>query len=462
MAYPDVDNFGHRKTPTERRAKIVATRKTTPASGTAKNHTTKAQSSSKTGNTSPKAEPEVLDPLKQSKSPQKKVTEPETIDAAVIEVKQPTSSPSQTSAKIKKTPEGPKQDAPQKPAARLTLMFSGLVLGGLVAGAIGYGAAIITASSPEIIPPDQASIPAEILSRFNQLETRISVLEQPKKSTELDKLRTTVAALKSSLESETNALSKRLLDTETKLKTALSATSNPTKTNDTNSADLVTSYSSEINQIKAQIADQQARSDELSARLDAVAKQAGAQLSEAKTKIENLSKSAKKVVQSLDLSVATERLRTAIETGRPFGDLLASIAAETKTTLPATLQINGQNGVATLSQLQKDFPEAARQALKSSIQADAGSGFGSKITAYVKSQIGVRSLEEKAGDGPDAVLSQAEASLGRGQLAQAIDLLQKLPPEGVASMGDWLTAANTSLAVRAALIKFEKTLENKN
>ncbi len=462
MTYLDVDNSDHRKTPTERRAKIVATRKTTPASGTAKKNTAKAQSSPKTDNTSPKAEPEVLDPLKQSKPAQKKVNKPETVDATAIEVKQPVPGSSQASTKVKKVPEEPKKEPPQQSTARPTLMFSGLVLGGLVAGAIGYGAAIITAPSPEIMRSDQAPVSTEILSRLDQIEARISVLEQPKKSVELDKLRATVTALKSTLESDTNALSTRLLDTETKLKVALSTSGNSTKTNDTNSSDLVASYSSEIAQIKAQIADQKARSNELSTRLDTVTKQAGAQLSAARTKIETLSKSAKKAVKSLDLSVTTERLRAAIETGKPFGNLLADIATETKIPLPATLQINGQNGVATLSQLQKDFPEAARQALKSSIRANAGNGLGSSLTAYLKSQIGARSLEEKAGDGPDAVLSQAEASLGRGQLAQAIDLLQKLPPEGIASMGDWLAAANTSLAVRSALIQFEKSVRNKN
>jgi len=444
----------------------VASRKTTPTSGTAKKHPAKTRPASKAETTSSKAKPVILDPIKPSKPAAKKVNRIETVEATVVAVKQPTPNASESPKTAKKAPDNPKNTPPQQPKAqaktRPVLMFSGLVLGGLIAGAIGYGSAIITAKSPKIIRSDPAPVSTEIQSRLDQIESRILALETPETSGDLDKLRASLEALQSTLQSDNNALSKRLLETEAKLNDVVLAPENPTKTSGDATANLTANYRSEIDQIKAQIADQSRKSAVLSTRLDAVSKQAGAELSAAKTKIETLSKTTEKAVQSLDLGVTTERLRAAIETGRPFGNLLATLATETKITIPAALQINGQNGVATLSQLQKDFPEAARQALKSSVRANAENGLGSRIAAYVKSQVGVRSLEEKAGDGPDAVLSQAEASLGRGQLAQAIELVRSLPPEGVAKMNGWLTSANTSLAVRAALIQFEKSVKNKN
>ena len=63
----------------------------------------------------------------------------------------------------------------------------------------------------------------------------------------------------------------------------------------------------------------------------------------------------------------------------------------------------------------------------------------------------MRSLEEREGDTPDAVLSRAEARLRDGQVARALEELQALSDPGRQAMSDWIERAQTRVAAQAAL-----------
>jgi len=58
-------------------------------------------------------------------------------------------------------------------------------------------------------------------------------------------------------------------------------------------------------------------------------------------------------------------------------------------------------------------------------------------------QTGVRSLEPREGNDPDAVLSRAEAAVRAGDLGAALDEITALPDPGQAALADWAATAQT-------------------
>ncbi|PKP84319.1 MAG: hypothetical protein CVT80_08855, partial [Alphaproteobacteria bacterium HGW-Alphaproteobacteria-2] len=105
----------------------------------------------------------------------------------------------------------------------------------------------------------------------------------------------------------------------------------------------------------------------------------------------------------------------------------------------------------TLAELRRAFPEAARAGLAAALQATAGDGLGARAVGFLRTQVGARSLDPRAGDDPDAVLSRAEAALDAGALADALAELQALPVAGRAAMAEWLARAEARQAAGDAL-----------
>ena len=87
--------------------------------------------------------------------------------------------------------------------------------------------------------------------------------------------------------------------------------------------------------------------------------------------------------------------------------------------IPAALA-NAGDGIPTLLTLQEGFAEPARAALDASIRADMGDGWANRLTSFLRSQSGARSLTPHEGADPDAVLSRAEAALCGGTLVFAL------------------------------------------
>ncbi len=108
-------------------------------------------------------------------------------------------------------------------------------------------------------------------------------------------------------------------------------------------------------------------------------------------------------------------------------------------------------GVAPVSQLQAEFPEAARAALQIARANDAEAGWGARILDFLGAQTGARSLTPREGPDPDAILSRAEFALGEGRLADAVAELAELDPVVRAPLDGWIAAAGARVAVDAAL-----------
>ncbi len=154
--------------------------------------------------------------------------------------------------------------------------------------------------------------------------------------------------------------------------------------------------------------------------------------------------------KAAEARAALAELEVALDTGGEFATALAALSEVTGTDAPADLADHAETGIATLQNLKDGFPPAARDALAVSIQPDPEAGATGRLGAFFRRQLGVRSLEPRAGDDPDAVLSRAEAALAENDIAGARDLIGSLPEAGQAAFADWIAAAETRQAALEA------------
>lgn len=159
----------------------------------------------------------------------------------------------------------------------------------------------------------------------------------------------------------------------------------------------------------------------------------------AAVKVEN--KAAERAASSATLA-AVAQIRAAIDNGGTFSAAIETLQGA-GIEVPAPLTAQGVDGVATLARLQGDFPQAARRALNAAVRADVSAGRTGRLAGFLRTQLGARSLEPREGADADAVLSRAEAALAVGDLAAALDELERLPEAGVNSIASWVARAET-------------------
>jgi len=133
------------------------------------------------------------------------------------------------------------------------------------------------------------------------------------------------------------------------------------------------------------------------------------------------------------------------------------LVAATNIGLPASLVENAPNGVASLSILQKQFPVAARAALKLAREEQGLAEGENGVLAFLKTQLGVRSLNAKGGGSADAVLSRAQAAVDVGDFAVALSEIATLSSVGQDALQGWSLVATLRLQVLAALQEFSST-----
>uniref|UniRef100_UPI0037C662F9 COG4223 family protein n=1 Tax=Roseovarius salis TaxID=3376063 RepID=UPI0037C662F9 len=100
----------------------------------------------------------------------------------------------------------------------------------------------------------------------------------------------------------------------------------------------------------------------------------------------------------------------------------------------------------------------ARAALAAARDAAAREGDTGGLTGFLRTQLGVRSLEPREGDDPDAVLSRAEAAVGQGRLTDALAEIETLPDVARAELEDWTQRARQRLDAVAAARELSEEL----
>lgn len=206
----------------------------------------------------------------------------------------------------------------------------------------------------------------------------------------------------------------------------------------------IDTYERELQETRAQLAEQQALNAELLAKLDATAETATKQLDAAAARAEAIAQSS-----------ALLAIQAALDTGEPFATALSGL---TGADVPEALSTVADTGVASLSQLQTTYDDAARAALSASLRDLADGDASARISSFLKAQLGLRSLTPREGDDPDAVLSRAQAALDGGDVATALSELDALPASGQAEMADWRATAQARVDAIAAAGDLAQTL----
>jgi hypothetical protein len=158
------------------------------------------------------------------------------------------------------------------------------------------------------------------------------------------------------------------------------------------------------------------------------------------------------------ITAALNAIRAAAENGAGYEAALSDLISATEVDLPEALQAHAKDGVAQLGGLQDRFSPAARAALKAIRLAEGPQTGENRLLAFLKAQFGVRSLEPQPGNSAEAVLSRAQAAVTKGDLTAALSELSALSQLGQDHLQDWIAAAQSRVAVQAALSELSSAL----
>ncbi len=308
--------------------------------------------------------------------------------------------------------------------------FLPMLLGGAAAAAIGYGAAYFGLMQGQD-DTGQATLKAEIdqqlqgqTSAIENLGSRIETLAKGPDLSGIEAAQSDLGAAVESLSTRIETAESQLSGMEDRL---TKVEKRPIAEGASDAA--VAAYERELKALQDSMAQQRAEIE--------------AMTSDAR----QMEESAEEKAQDTMRRAALTRIQTALDAGTGFAPALADLE-KAGVDAPAPLAQIADKGAPSLIVLQESFPEAARAALAVSRKAagDESKGFG----GFLKTQLGVRSLEPREGDDPDAILSRAEAALKEGRLTDALAEIEALPEVGRTELSDWAGQATRRLNAIAA------------
>ncbi|GAA5074749.1 hypothetical protein N0B44_26965 [Roseibacterium beibuensis] len=349
----------------------------------------------------------------------------------------------------------PPAPAPATVVERRGPGFVPLVIGGIVAAGIGYGASYMG-----LLPTsggDEAT---------SQLETLIA-----QQSEALTALQAQVGDLASASAPEVDlspvteqigALGTRLDETATALENIATRVTTleerPIFSGDVEND--VAAAAAAVTQLEEQLRAQEEEAARIEAERAAAEEAAAQAEAEAQAAIAEAEAQAQAVLATAEAESALGLIRNAIATGDPYAEAIDTIAAATE--VPEALAANAETGVPTVEELQDSFPSAARAALPVALRETAGEGTMERVTAFLQGQVGGRSIEPREGNDPDAVLSRAQAAVDRAEFGTALEEIAALPEGAQAEMSGWVAEAETRAAVDAALVTVADALAGSN
>ena len=313
--------------------------------------------------------------------------------------------------------------------------FLPLLLGGVVAGAIGYCVATyfpMNDGSVDVSVQMQAQ--ADQLAALEAKLADIPAVDLSGVEAQIASVGDQAAALSGAIDTNFADLDARL--TEVEKRPGADGTLSDTA---------LAAYQGELEQLRADLEIQQATV------MSAVA-QAETDLAAARAEAEALEQEALASAEAAASRAALNRVSTAIETGAPFADALGDLGGD----LPAALSSAAENGVATTAELTSDFPAAARAALATA-RAEGVSDESGGLGGFLRNQFDVRSTAPQEGSSPDAVLSRAEAAIKEGRVADALAEIEALPEVARAEMTDWTAQATERADVLDAVATLSET-----
>lgn len=359
-------------------------------------------------------------------------------------------------------PEPEPAPAPQGIEPRRGPGFVPLLLGGVVAAGLGYGAAYLgnpAGPAIDIETPlaglsaqiaDQTSALAALTERTGTIEAQIAALPAPPEPVDLAPLSARIETLGADIAANGQIL-QGLTDRVAYLET-LPAGSGEAGDNSAAIAAAVAQMQAALQEQSTALAAQQSENAALSAEIQDIATAAETRIAAAEARAEAR-------VGGATAQAALGQLRIAVATGAPFAGALADVAEGAGVAVPEALQAAAATGVPTLDALQSAFPAAARAALPIAIRETAGEGAMNRVTAFLQSQIGGRSLEPQEGDSPDAILSRAEAAVQSGDVTAALTEIAALPAPAQEALAAWVADAERRVAATDAMAEFAAALD---
>ena len=329
----------------------------------------------------------------------------------------------------------------EQPKARRT-GFVPLLLGGAVAGVIGFGIAQYLGNNSWPFPMDTSTtdrLNEQVVAQKNQmdvLETRIAELVQASENAVSADVTDGLVARQEAAEQADQeiaellaALDLRLSDVENRPIPDVGAT-----------AQAVATYERELAAMRLMFEQELQRVED--AQAEAIVAQGVVAV-----RAENVAEAA-----------AMAQIENALDDGTPFADALDALSA-LGLEIPTGLSAVAGGGVASLARLQDDFPGAARAALNAANQAEADAGTTSGLVAFLRSQLGARSLQPQDGDSADAVLSRAEAALRNADIGGALAELETISDVAKAPLSDWIKTAKTRQDTVSAFTALAETIK---
>lgn len=329
-------------------------------------------------------------------------------------------------------------------AIRKRLSIVASLVGGLVAGAVGF---LVAISLPQLT--DQSEKVEQALSGIEAVVADVAVLNEQmnelrgliRPPPDLSVLEGDIAALEDKvgkLGPEIGGMQATTSDEISDLGARLAALSRRVEALETSSGDASLSQA-------VQTEEQLSR---FRGQLDQLVADAEARIADAEAKVAEAEASALEAdgASAAGNRFAIARLRAAVESGAPYSDIISTMED-----VPSELADHARTGIPTPHALQQEFPGAARAALAASRSISGDGTVGDRIVAFLRQATNARSLTPREGDSADAVLSRAEARVAEGDLPAALAELESLPRASRSAMAGWIAKAEYRLAVLGAI-----------
>lgn len=311
--------------------------------------------------------------------------------------------------------------------------FVPLVLGGIIAGGIGFGAHyLLSADDPA---PDTSAELTALQGEIDSLRADMDGLPPP---TDLAAVEDEIASLRSDLDAlrDLSGVDEEL----EQLRAALQAEDGP---------DLAP-LEERIDALAAQRAEIMAEQDDALSSLRGELDELRAEMADLRDLSERRVAEAEAAVDTALARAGLESMQAALRSGAPYPDAITQLE-QGGVDVPQALAGPASTGVPTLETLQDDFPAAARAALRETLQTAPADSTTERLGNFLRAQVGARSTAPREGDSADAILSRAGAHVEAGDLSAALDEIADLPQQAQDSLSGWTSGAEARLAADAAL-----------
>jgi len=330
------------------------------------------------------------------------------------------------------------EEAPTEVATEKRGGFVSMLLGGAAAAAIGFGVAQF------VDLPIGQNPSADIEAALDAQTARLSEIENAVAAASDDSaIMSQISNLQATVEADQAATTQGLDDLTSKLAeldARLTEVEKLPVSGSAASSSAVAAYERELQALREMFEAQRAE-------IQSIASTAAAQV-----------ESAERLAKEAAVQAAVSRIEAALDSGGPFAEALNDLKSVGNIEIPAELGAIATAGAPTQMGLQEQFPDAARAALQASIQLGVEDGTTSRLTAFLRTQLGARSLEPREGDDPDAILSRAEAALRDGDIERSLAEIATLPNVGQDALANWVANAMARQSALAAVEKLTETI----